>query len=66
MSAENIGELESLLSAEANGRRIHLDLQDLTLVDRGIVSFLKRSEADGIQLVNCPNYIRQWIKQGKG
>jgi hypothetical protein len=66
MSVENIGELETLLSGEANGRRIHLDLKDLTLVDQGIVSFLKRSEVNGIQLMNCPNYIRQWIKQEKG
>lgn len=66
MSAENIGELQTLVSAEASGRRIHLDLKDLTLVDQDIVSFLKRSEAKGIKLENCPAYIRQWIKQKKG
>ena len=66
MSAENVGELETLFRAEANGRRILLDLKDLTLVDQDIVSFLKRSEANGIKLENCPAYIRQWIKQQKG
>ena len=66
MSAENIGELEALFSTETSGRRILLDLKDLTLVDQDIVSFLKRSEADGIKLENCPAYIRQWIKQEKG
>lgn len=65
MSAENIGELEALLSAEASERRILLDLKDLMLVDQDIVSFLKRSEAHGIRLENCPAYIRQWIKQEK-
>lgn len=65
MSAENIGELEALLSAEASERRILLDLKDLMLVDQDIVSFLKRSEAHGIGLENCPAYIRQWIKQEK-
>lgn len=65
MSLENIGELERLLSAEANGRRIVLDLKDLTLVDQDIVSFLKRSEAGDIKIENCPAYIRQWIKQQK-
>ena len=66
MSAENIGELETLFRAEANGRRILLDLKDLSLVDQDMVSFLKRSEANGIKLENCPAYIRQWIKQQKG
>lgn len=63
MSAENISELEALFSAEAIGRRIVLDLKDLTLVDQDIVSFLKRCEVNGIKLENCPAYIRQWIKQ---
>jgi len=66
MNAENIGELETLFSAEASLRRILLDSKDLTLVDQDIVSFLKCSEAKGIKFENCPAYIRQWIKQDKG
>ena len=66
MSAENIRELETLFRAEASGRRILLDLKDLTLVDQDIVSFLNRSAANGIKLENCPAYIRQWMKQQKG
>ncbi len=61
MGAENIGELETLISAEANGRRIVLDLKDLTLVDQDAVSFFRRCEADSITLKNCPAYIRKWI-----
>ena len=61
MGAENIGELEKLISAEASGRRIVMDLKDLRLVDQDVVSFLKRCEADSIQLKNCPAYIREWI-----
>jgi anti-anti-sigma regulatory factor len=61
MGAENVAELETLVSAEASGRRIVLDLRDLTLVDQDAVSFLKRCEADGIQLKNCPAFIREWI-----
>jgi anti-anti-sigma regulatory factor len=61
MGAENVGELEKLFSAEADGRRIVLDLKDLTLVDQDAVSFLRRCEADSIQLKNCPAYIREWI-----
>jgi anti-anti-sigma regulatory factor len=63
MGAENIGELEKLVSAEASGRRIVLDLKDLRLVDQDVVSFLRRCEADSIQLKNCPTYIRMWIAE---
>ncbi len=61
MDAENIGELEALMTSEADGRRIVLDLRDLTLVDQDAVSFLKRCEEENITLKNCPAYIRQWI-----
>jgi len=61
MGAENLGELETLISAETSGRRIVLDLKDLTLVDQNVVSFLRRCEADSLQLRNCPAYIRKWI-----
>jgi hypothetical protein len=42
-----------------------LDLSDLTLVDQDVVSFLRHSEADGIELKNCPAYVREWMKQEK-
>jgi anti-anti-sigma regulatory factor len=61
MDAENVSELKKLLSAEASGCRIVLDLKDLRLVDQDVVSFLKRCETDNIQLKNCPAYIRKWI-----
>ena len=61
MGAENVGELERLFSAEGGGRRIVLDLKDLTLVDQDAVSFLRRCAADSLQLRNCPAYIRKWI-----
>jgi len=65
MDAENIGELETLLRKEADGRRIVLDLRDLTLVDQDGVNFLKRCEEDNITLKNCPAYIREWITRGR-
>jgi len=61
MNTENLGELEKLISAEADGRRIILDVKDLRLVDQGAVDFLRRCEADNITLKNCPAYIREWI-----
>jgi anti-anti-sigma regulatory factor len=61
MDAENVIELKSLFKLEVEGRRIVLDLKDLTLVDREAVRFLGRCEADSIRLKNCPAYIREWI-----
>jgi hypothetical protein len=61
MGAENLGELEKLVSPEADGRRIILDLRDLKLVDQDAVNFLRCCEADNITLKNCPAYIREWI-----
>ena len=61
MNAENVIELEKLLRAEVSGRRIVLDLEDLTLVDQDVVSFFRRGEANRFQIKNCPAYIREWI-----
>jgi hypothetical protein len=61
MDAENVAELKEVIQSEARGRRIVLDLKDLTLVDRDAVTFLERCETDIIELENCPAYIREWI-----
>ena len=61
MDEEHIAELETLISSEASGRRIVLDLKDLTLAGRETISFFERCEARGITLKNCPAYIREWI-----
>jgi anti-anti-sigma regulatory factor len=62
IDAAGVAELERLFNAETNGRRIVLDLKDLTLVDREGVIFLAKCEAD-VQIKNCPPYIREWIKR---
>jgi hypothetical protein len=61
METENLGELDKLISAEGEGRRIVLDVKDLKLVDQGAVNFLRRCEAGNITLKDCPAYIREWI-----
>src|ERR1700727_1336348 len=38
-----------------------LDLEEVTLLDRDSVRFLIGCEAEGIQLVNCPLYVQEWI-----
>lgn len=63
LDTENAIELKALFGSEAKGRRIVLDLKDLTLVDRDAISFLERCEADSIKLRNCPAYVREWIRR---
>ncbi len=61
MDEEPIAELETLISSEANGRSVILDLKDLTLVNENAITFLERCEASSITLKNCPAYVREWI-----
>jgi hypothetical protein len=61
IEAPDVVELERLLSLEAAGQRVALDLGEITLVDRDAVPFLARWQSEGIELVNCPPYIREWI-----
>lgn len=62
MDEESIVELETLISSEAKGSRIVLDLKDLMLANEDAVTFLVRCEANSIALKNCPAYVREWIK----
>ena len=61
MDHESIAELEGLVAAEAKGRRIVLDLKDMTLTGQEGIDFLERCEVADIILVNCAPYVREWI-----
>ena len=61
MEEEHIVELENLLEAEPPGRRIVLDLNNLTLAGQSEIDFLTECEARGVTLANCAPYIREWI-----
>ena len=65
IKAEEVAELKRLLEAEGQDHRIVLDLEEVKLADQDAVRFLARCEANGIQIENCPAYIREWIvKEG--
>jgi len=61
LDGENLVELKKLISSEGVGRRIVLDLRELTLVDHEAVGFLRECDSDGLTLRNCPPYICEWI-----
>jgi hypothetical protein len=59
IQAEDLAELK--LHIEGNGARVVLDLGEVTLVDLDVVRFLLICEAEGIEFLHCPPYIRVWI-----
>jgi len=46
---------------DSDYRNIILDLQELRLADRDAVKFLRSCERDGMNLENCPAYVREWM-----
>ena len=42
-------------------RVVAIELAEVELVDRDAVKLLAQAEAEGIELRNCPAYIREWI-----
>ena len=61
LDREHTAELEALVAEEGKDRHIVLDLKDMTLTGQDGIAFLARCEADGISLVNCDPYVREWI-----
>src|SRR5260370_22026281 len=46
---------------ERGGPRVALDLEELDLVDVEGVCFLNACEAEGISVLHCSPYIREWM-----
>jgi hypothetical protein len=61
LEANSLCELSALLARESTARAITLELKDLVLVDRDTVGFLRACAQRGIELRNCPQYIRTWM-----
>jgi hypothetical protein len=56
--AEHLAELRGQIAASAPSV---LELGEVSLVDADAVRFLGSCESEGIQLLNCSAYIREWI-----
>ncbi len=59
IQAEHLAELEKLVRESES--KIVLDLEEVNLVDVEAVRFLGMCEAQGVTLLNCSPYIRDWI-----
>jgi hypothetical protein len=51
---------------ERGGPRIALDLEEVDLVDVEGVRFLNACEAEGISVLRCSPYIREWMLRERG
>jgi anti-anti-sigma regulatory factor len=57
--SEHVEELKSQI--RKNGPNFVLDLKEVTVVDVEIVRLLEIFESDGIKIVHCSPYIREWM-----
>lgn len=59
IQSDHISSVQSAMN-EVCPQRI-LDLSEVTLVDLEAVRFLISCEDEGVELVQCPPYVREWI-----
>ena len=59
IAEEDVDTMRALLDQE-NGV-VAIDLKDVLIVDREAIKLLAVSESNGVELRNCPAYIREWV-----
>ncbi|HEV3113336.1 MAG TPA: hypothetical protein VGY99_22855 [Candidatus Binataceae bacterium] len=59
VQAEYLPELKEQIGTSAPS--VVLELAEVTLVDVDVVRFLSACESEGVQLLHCSAYIREWI-----
>ena len=62
MQKEDLQALETLLN-NYKRQTVVLDLKEVKLVDRDVITFLADFEIDNGRITNCPSYIREWIRR---
>jgi hypothetical protein len=59
ITGKDVDLLRSLLEPEKSV--VAIDLKDVLLVDREAIKLLAMRESNGVELRNCPAYIREWV-----
>ena len=59
MQVEHLSTLRALM--DGSGQRIMLDLRELALVDLEGVRFLASCRKNGVALLRCSPYVKDWI-----
>jgi ABC-type transporter Mla MlaB component len=60
---EFVAELERVVHSQVAERKVVLDLGNVTRVTGGGAQLLYQLQHRGARLVNCPEYLRQWISK---
>lgn len=61
-----VATLRELMEREKTRKgELAIDLTQVTLVSREAVDALAVAEANGIELRNCPSYVREWVSRSK-
>jgi anti-anti-sigma regulatory factor len=64
MRLEHLEELKAPM--KDSGPKVTLDLNEVSLVDVDIVRFLGICQREGVELLHCSPYIRDWIAKERG
>jgi hypothetical protein len=56
----DVNTLRELLEQE---KIVAVDLENVLIVDREAIRLLARRESSGIEIRNCPAYIREWVNR---
>jgi hypothetical protein len=63
LADDDLPALAALLAdAAERKRRVRLDLGDVGLVSREVVAFFARGPGRGVEIVRCPDYVREWLR----
>jgi hypothetical protein len=61
ITGEHVDTFKTLLEQETGP--LTLDLKDVRLVDGEAIKLLTIRESNGTRIINCPRYIREWIRR---
>ena len=59
IEAEHADKLKEMLGQESG--TVTVDLEEVLIVDRDALGPLASFERNGVELRNCPGYVREWI-----
>ena len=62
ITSELLPEIQAAMNERCAGKRT-MNLSEVTLVDLGGVQFLIHCISQGVELVECPAYICEWINR---
>jgi hypothetical protein len=60
ITADDLDILRDVLAQESRAVAA-IDLKNVLLIDREAVKFMVVAEANGVELRNCPPFVREWV-----